>query len=245
MLKFGFALLSLFVLTIPINAQVTDRKFEVGGFFTSIILDDFKDRVSPGFATGDSTVNGIGGRLTYNLNETFAIDGEGTFFPSAHLNNEEIGQKMKKEFSNYYLLRSEILSGLLNILMIHFSRKFLTRNDEMAYTKDAELVRNFKILLKKWFITKKLVADYASELCVTPNHLNRTVKKITGFTASHHIQQYIILEAKRQAIHSNGSMKEIAYLLGFDNLAHFSKFFKNNSGMNFTSFKKTLVYPGQ
>ena len=95
MLKFTFALLSLFVLTIPINAQVTDRKFEVGGFFTSITLDDFKDRVSPGFATGDSTVNGIGGRLTYNLNETFAIDGEGTFFPSAHLNNEEIGQKMQ------------------------------------------------------------------------------------------------------------------------------------------------------
>lgn len=155
---------------------------------------------------------------------------------------EQIGQKMKKEFSNYYLLRSEILSGLLNILMIHFSRKLQVGNDEMAYTKDAELVCNFKTLLKKWFITKKLVADYAKELCVTPNYLNRTVKKITGFTASHHIQQYIILEAKRQAIHSNVSMKEIAYFLGFDNLAHFSKFFKNNSGMNFTSFKKGLVY---
>ena len=157
---------------------------------------------------------------------------------------EEIGQKMKKEFSNYYLLRSEILSGFLNILMIHFSRKLRVGNDEMAYSKDAELVRNFKTLLKKWFITKKLVADYASELCVTPNYLNRTVKKITGFTASHHIQQYIILEAKRQAIHSNVSMKEIAYYLGFDNLAHFSKFFKNNSGMNFTSFKKGLIYAG-
>lgn len=94
MFKFAFALLSLFVLTIPINAQVTDRKFEVGGFFTSITLDDFKDRVSPGFATGDSTVNGIGGRLTYNLNETFAIDGEATFFPSAHLGNDEIGQNI-------------------------------------------------------------------------------------------------------------------------------------------------------
>ena len=128
--------------------------------------------------------------------------------------------------------------------MIHFSRKLQVGNDEIAYTKDAELVRNFKTLLKKWFITKKLVADYASELCVTPNYLNRTVKKITGFTASHHIQQYIILEAKRQAIHSNVSMKEIAYFLGFDNLAHFSKFFKNNSGMNFTSFKKGLVYAG-
>ena len=76
-------------------------------------------------------------------------------------------------------------------------------------------------------------------ICVSPpNYLNRTVKKMTGLTASYHIQQQIILEAKRQAIHSNVSMKEIAYFLGFDNLAHFSKFFKNNSGMSFSTFKK-------
>ena len=95
MFKFIFSLLSLFVLTMPINAQDTDHKFEVGGFFTSITLNDFKDRVLPGFTTGDSTVNGIGGRLTYNFNKNFAIDGEGSFFPSAHFNNEEIGQKMQ------------------------------------------------------------------------------------------------------------------------------------------------------
>lgn len=95
MFKFCFALLSLFVLTMPINAQVTDRKFEVGGFFTSITLDDFQERVLPGFASGDSTVNGIGGRVTYNLNENFAIDGEGSFFPRSHFNNEESGQKMQ------------------------------------------------------------------------------------------------------------------------------------------------------
>lgn len=93
MFKFIFALLSLFVLAMPISAQITDQKFEAGGFFTSITLTDFKDRVLPGFATGDATVNGIGGRLTYNLNENFAIDGEGSFFPSNHFGNEEVGQK--------------------------------------------------------------------------------------------------------------------------------------------------------
>ena len=93
--RFVFAVLSFFLLTMPINAQVTDHKFEVGGFFTSITLNDFKDRASPGFATGDSTVNGIGGRLTFNINENFAIDGEGSFFPSNHFNNDEIGQKMQ------------------------------------------------------------------------------------------------------------------------------------------------------
>jgi hypothetical protein len=93
MFKFSFAVVSLFVFTMTINAQVTDRKFEVGGLFTSVTLDDFKDRVSPGFATGDSTVNGMGGRLAYNFNENFAIDGEASFFPSAHFGNDELGQK--------------------------------------------------------------------------------------------------------------------------------------------------------
>lgn len=155
---------------------------------------------------------------------------------------EAIIQQMNREFLNYYLLRSEIISGLLNILIIYLSRKVLHHQSELACSKDTELVRRFKHLLKRDFASRKMVSDYAAELCVTPNYLNRTVKKITGYTASHHIQQQIILEAKRQAVHSNVSMKEIAYFLGFDNLAHFSKFFKNNSGMNFSRFKKELTY---
>jgi len=46
------------------------------------------------------------------------------------------------------------------------------------------------------------------------------------------------MEAKRLALYSQVSMKEIAYGLGFDNLAHFSKYFKTNSGSNFTDFKR-------
>jgi AraC family transcriptional regulator, transcriptional activator of pobA len=152
----------------------------------------------------------------------------------------ELVFKMQKEFANYYLLRSEILSGFLNILMIHYSRKLQSAVPDPVYTREVELVRRFKVLLKQHFISKKIVADYASALCVTPNYLNRTIKRVTGLTASYHIQQQIILEAKRQAIHANASMKEIAYYLGFDNLAHFSKYFKNNTGMSFTNFKRSL-----
>ena len=93
-------------------------------------------------------------------------------------------------------------------------------------------------LLQEQFTSKKMVCDYASELMVTPNYLNRAIKRVSGFTASYHIQQQIILEAKRHALYSGTSMKEIAYLLGFENLAHFSKFFKSKSGMNFSNFKK-------
>jgi AraC-like DNA-binding protein len=87
----------------------------------------------------------------------------------------------------------------------------------------------------------KMVAEYAEELSVSPNHLNEIVKKVSGFPASHHIRQRVLLEAKRLAAYSGASMKEIAYSLGFEDIAHFSKFFKNLSGSNFTSYKKTAM----
>lgn len=158
---------------------------------------------------------------------------------------EEILIKMRKEFIHYCSLRSEILKGLFKIFLLYLSRKFVVTEYTSAFTRDKDLVNRFLLLLGKHFTTKKMVADYASELSVTPSYLNQVVKKVSGFTASHHIQQHLVLEAKRQAIHSNRSMKEIAYGLGFDDIAHFSKFFKNNSGINFTSFKKTTFYVPQ
>jgi AraC-like DNA-binding protein len=103
-----------------------------------------------------------------------------------------------------------------------------------------ELAKRFLALLDKQYRQKRMVTEYAEELAVTPNHLNDVVKKVTGFTASHQIQQRIIMEAKRQAVYTDVSMKEIAYMLGFDDVAHFSKFFKTGAGESFSEFKKTV-----
>ena len=128
-----------------------------------------------------------------------------------HLELEIIAKKMKWEFNNYLSRRLELLKGLLNIFMIYFSRELEGPCQNNLTDKENDLARKFLKLLKKEFYTKKMVIDYAGQLCVTPNYLNRVVKKITGFTASHHIQQQIILEAKRQALYSSASMKEVAY----------------------------------
>jgi AraC-like DNA-binding protein len=158
--------------------------------------------------------------------------------PNAEM--EEVIRRIHKEYGNHHSLRTEILKGLLKIFMLYLSRQTDAQNIAVQYNKDAEVVRKFMNLLREHFATKKLVADYADELCITPNYLNSIVKKLTGFPVSHHIQQYIIMEAKRQARYSNLRMKEIADRLGFEDHAHFSKFFKNYSGMNFSSFRKAL-----
>jgi AraC family transcriptional activator of pobA len=137
-------------------------------------------------------------------------------------------------------MKSNPLLSISEIILIMKNRDNfrLQPHGEVLQSREAEMVRKFMNLLKRNFVKQKLVIEYAGQLCVTPNYLNRVVKKVTGLTASHHIQQQIIMEAKRQAMYSQVSMKEIAYGLGFDNLAHFSKYFKTNSGINFTDFKR-------
>jgi AraC-like DNA-binding protein len=154
---------------------------------------------------------------------------------------EEILTRMHKEFNTYLSLRLEILQGLFKIFLLYLSRKSIAKDDAIKYTRDECVVKQFMCLLNKHIETKKMVADYARALQLTPSYLNHVVKKVSGFTASHHIHQQIVLETKRRVMDSNCSMKEIAYGLGFDDLAHFSKFFKHNTGISFTNFKKGIV----
>ena len=153
---------------------------------------------------------------------------------------EDMAVKMMKEYANFFLLRAEILRGYLKIFLIYLTRQFERSDQGETHSRNIDLVKKFFSLIEKNFTTKRMVTDYADELVVTPNYLNEVIKKVTGFPASRHIQQRIVLEAKRQAAYSIVTMKEVAYQLGFDDIAHFSKFFKNASGQSFTDFRKTL-----
>lgn len=136
--------------------------------------------------------------------------------------------QIEKEFGQHFLYRTEILRAYLKIILIYLSRLYQHNTMEIESYGDNNilLIKKFISLLDKNHATKTMVADYADKLCITPNHLNTIVKKISGMTASQHINQRLILEVKRQALNTDASMKEIAYNLGFTDPAHFSKFFK-------------------
>jgi outer membrane protein with beta-barrel domain len=87
--KMFFALLvTLFVASAAARAQtsgepdVDAHRAEVGAFYTGVNLDGFGE-----------TVNGLGGRFSYNFNKHFALDTEFSFFPETHLGNSQFGQK--------------------------------------------------------------------------------------------------------------------------------------------------------
>lgn len=104
--------------------------------------------------------------------------------------------------------------------------------------RSMDLVNSFVAAVKKSGRRYRAVGEFAKELHVTLGYLNKMVKKATGLSARHHIQQNLIAEAKNQAIDLSRSMKVIAYDLGFEDSLHFSKYFKKIVGVSFSEFRK-------
>jgi AraC family transcriptional regulator, transcriptional activator of pobA len=154
---------------------------------------------------------------------------------------EETLQKMLSEQNTYNLYKSELMKRYFKILLIYIFRQSEECVEAGLQNRNLALVEKFMSLLEKGYIEKKMVADYALELYVSANYLNQIVKKITGNSAGWHIRGRIILEAKRKAVYSNRSMKEIGYMLGFEDPAHFSKLFKKTTGITFVTFKQNMV----
>jgi AraC family transcriptional regulator, transcriptional activator of pobA len=144
---------------------------------------------------------------------------------------------VRKEYDRNLLSRLDVLTGFLKIFMLYLSKVLPVGSCLRKLDDKTEKVMEFLTLVKRDFMTKKMVAEYASELALTPGHLNYIVKKISGFSARYHIQQCVILEAKRQIVTEKATMKELAYSLGFNDCAHFSKYFKNGCGVNFSRFR--------
>jgi len=153
----------------------------------------------------------------------------------------EIIFRIEKEFASTRPLKYEVLKGLLKILLIYFSRISNGMMINPSPHKNNKTVKKFFLLLEEKYSTKRMATAYADNLAVTTNFLNDLLKKTTGSTTSYHIHQRILTEAKRLAVYSNITMKEIAYQLGFEDMAHFSKFFKKTSGESFKDFKKRII----
>ncbi|MEH6680256.1 MAG: helix-turn-helix domain-containing protein [Sediminicola sp.] len=147
---------------------------------------------------------------------------------------------MQKELDLSIPLKTAVLKRYFEIFILKLTSQSNKVIEGCLKTKNMELVEEFMDLVDKNFKEMKMVGDYASRVGITPNYLNEIVKKITGKSASYQIRHRIVIEAKRQAIYSKLCMKEVAYYLGFSDPGHFSKFFKNTTGKNFSDFKQQV-----
>lgn len=144
---------------------------------------------------------------------------------------------MKQEQDHGGLYRNEVLSEFLKIFLIYLGR--LSANQERpSFNRGTQIFEQFMAVLEKKYLTHRRPADYAEELFLSTSYLNQTIKAVSGRTTSYHIHQRVVLEAQRMAVYANSSLKEAASNLGFEDICHFSRFFKKAAGKSFKEFKQ-------
>jgi AraC family transcriptional activator of pobA len=127
-----------------------------------------------------------------------------------------------------------ILMEILRIRKEHFQEQDLQTNPQHQH------LLHFKHLLNEQYTSHHEVQDYAQQLRITPRKLNSLVKEFLGKSVSQVIKERLLLEAKRLFAVNKLSAKEVGYELGFEDPAHFSRFFKQGTGMTTVEFKKSL-----
>ncbi|MDP4209675.1 MAG: helix-turn-helix transcriptional regulator [Bacteroidota bacterium] len=150
---------------------------------------------------------------------------------------EAIYQKMFEEINSDFLYKYDVLRGLV-FNLLHSALKM--QSVEAAYypvsNASTRIASLFAELLERQFPIESQVqrmklrspVDFAGHLSVHVNHLNRSLKEVTGKTTSQLIAERVSQEARALLKHTNWNISEIAFSLGFEELSHFINFFKKN-----------------
>lgn len=144
-----------------------------------------------------------------------------------------------KEFEANEWNKDSMLRTLLVRLIIILTRQARKQYVNKNLEEDKfSLFRHYNLLVEQHFRTEHRVQFYANKLFKSPKTISNIFSQYGSKTPQQIIHERIVNEAKRLLYYSEKSMKEIAQHLGFDDPAHFSKFFKNQTGENPTEVKR-------
>lgn len=156
----------------------------------------------------------------------------------------------KEERSGKALNIDVILTWLRLIILEGIRAEDFTRPD-MVSREFEYLYRFFELLERETAhinydipIRIKTVKEFAANLGVHPNYLNRLVKKGTGQSVSIHITSRLLEEAKILLLRTEWSFHQIGYSLGFEDQSNFTAFFKRNTGITPSNFQAELRVAG-
>lgn len=152
---------------------------------------------------------------------------------------QQLYTKIKNEIASDYIFKYDLIRNYV-MELIHYGQK-LQPAAKLSTSNDASLrvVSLFIELLERQFpiespdqrLPLKTAKDYADRLAVHVNYLNKKLKESTGKTTTEIIAERMIQEAKILLRQTQWTVSEIAYALGFEEIAHFSNFFKKKTSM--------------
>jgi AraC-like DNA-binding protein len=137
-------------------------------------------------------------------------------------------------------LKQQAIGASLKLFLIYCNNICTIPKEETQLIQAGHsILKNFKSAVEKHHTKWHSSAEYASFLNITSDHLNRTIKSLIGKTAKQYIQTRVIIAGKRLLYFSDLSTKEIGYQLGFSEASNFSAFFKKETKLSPSDFRKT------
>jgi AraC family transcriptional activator of pobA len=135
--------------------------------------------------------------------------------------------------------RSLALEGLLEVILANVLRLSHTAAESItsAAGRHRQVVARFRELIERDFRKNRPVADYAGALNVSESRLRNACLSVTEQSPIQMIHTRILLEAKRELVHTSTPVSEIAYALGFDDPAYFTRFFSQRTGLAPRAFR--------
>ncbi len=157
-----------------------------------------------------------------------------------------IFQKMKQEIASDYAFKYDLLRNYV-LELIHYGQKLQPTSALSTTTQNASarvtslfvelLERQFPIESPHQQLQLRTAKDYADRLAIHVNHLNKVLRESIGKTTTDMISSRIAQEAKILLKQTNWNISEIAYSLGFEEVAHFSNFFKKQATVTPLAFR--------
>lgn len=145
----------------------------------------------------------------------------------------EIFNLLEKEYANHSMT---MVKALLKVFLLKLIQ--VKEHDFTSQDIHQKRVYEFLMLLESNYQQVRNTDFYAGKLGISSKRLNQILKEKLDKTGMQLIHDRIILEAKRSIIHSETTIKEIAYELGFSDRPYFSRFFKKQTGQTPEEFQK-------
>ncbi len=137
------------------------------------------------------------------------------------------------------LLSFQIIKSYLHVIMLkllQFKSSNLLHNEKHTYLEDFISLQHY---IEIHCRHKKKVMDYASMMGVSTKKLNMITHQIYGKSAKQFIDDIVLIKIKRLLLHSNLTIKEIAYKFGYEDPSNLFKYFKKQESLTPLQFRKT------
>ncbi|HTJ52499.1 MAG TPA: helix-turn-helix transcriptional regulator [Cyclobacteriaceae bacterium] len=139
-----------------------------------------------------------------------------------------------------YTVQQDILQNYLhNFLLLCDQEKRKQGFKEIPKGANRDYTLLFTSLVNEHYTKIRSVQEYAEMMHVPERRLSRATAHVLGKSPKEIISERVLLEIKRVLVHTNKSIKEIGFDLGFNEPTNFIKYFRQQTGQTPSEFRET------